>query len=70
MIKERIVPEHKKQYVVCDYCKEEITDYTSISTHGKTGTPIKHFHSMYVGGSKGEVKETCHGLYLKYPTKK
>jgi ribosomal protein L31 len=63
MIKERIVPKHIEKYIVCDYCGEEIDDYSSSSKTYKNGDPDKHFHSMYAGGSKGTVKKTCLDLY-------
>ncbi len=53
MFKKRIVPEHEETYIVCDICGEEINDY-SYTSNGD-----KHFHSMYAGGKKGEVKKTC-----------
>ena len=59
MIKERIVPEHKEKYVVCDYCGREIDDYSHTSIESKKGAKAKHFHSMHAGGSKGTVKITC-----------
>ena len=65
MIKERIVPEHKEKYIVCDYCGEEITDYS----HTSFGDKI-HLHSMYAGGSKGRVKKTCLELYEEEKLKK
>jgi len=58
MIKKRIVPEHEEEYMVCDYCEEEITDY-SYMTCGSDRKPNKHFHTMRVGGSKGSVEKTC-----------
>lgn len=60
MIKERRVTE---KYTVCDYCNEEIDDYSSTSLESTIGLPTKHFHSMRVGGSKGKVKKTCFDLF-------
>jgi len=42
----------------CDYCKKEITDYSSSTLELKDGSS-KHFHSMYKG------KPTCLELYQK-----
>ena len=65
------MPKHEERYTVCDYCKEEIDDYSSTSKEYPKGIPTKHFHSMYAGGSKGLVKKTCLDLYnAETPTKK
>lgn len=62
MIKKRIIPEHEEEYIVCDECGVEITDYTSHSIKSRDGVK-KHFHNMYAGGTKGIVKKTCLDLY-------
>lgn len=62
MEKERIVPEHTRKYIVCDYCWDEIDDHSSTSKTYENGD-VKHFHSMYAGGSKGRVKKTCLDLF-------
>ena len=64
MIKKRIVPEHEEEYIICDVCGEEITDYS------KTIIGDKHFHSMYAGGAKGVVEKTCLDLYEEEQIKK
>ena len=66
MWKKRLIPEHIEEYKVCDYCGEEITDYSSTSFSPGN----KHFHSMYAGGHKGTVKKTCLDLYQEQELKK
>lgn len=63
MEKERIDPEHTEKYIVCDYCGQEIDDYSWASKTYGNGEPEKHFHSMYAGGNKGRVKKTCLDLF-------
>jgi len=53
MFKKRIVPEHEETFIVCDYCGEEITDYSY------TSSGDEHYHSMYAGGVFGTVEKTC-----------
>lgn len=69
MWKTRIIPEHEERYEVCDWCKEEITDSTSVSVRPKGIKPMEdgemHFHDMHAGGSKGRVDVTCYEKYKK-----
>ena len=44
---------------ICDYCGEEITDYSW------TGGDDTDFHNMYAGGSKVEVKKTCYDKHCE-----
>lgn len=60
--KTRIVPEHKEEYLVCDWCGEELKDYTTATLTYPDGSE-KHFHKMYAGGTKGNVKKPCLDFY-------
>ena len=62
MIKKRIVPEHEESYIVCDFCGDEINDY-SHAIKRYENKEKKHFHSVYAGGKKGNVKKTRLDLY-------
>ncbi len=58
----RIVPEHEEEYRVCDWCGEELKDYTTATLTFPDGSE-KHFHKMYAGGARGEVEKTCLDFY-------
>ncbi len=64
MIKKRIIPEHEETYIVCNYCGEEIIDYSF------TRAGDKHFHNMKAGGVKGTINKTCRDSHLEEENKK